>query len=152
APQALADHAGKYLTVVIAREAYAIAASDVREIIRFQKITPVAQMPDAVKGVIDLRGRVVPVVDLRARFGFTADSTERICIVVVRFEAEPGLFVPMGLIVDAVDAVEHFTAEALVPPPAFGSALSPDHLLGLAKTREGVKLLIDPGRLLRNAL
>src|SRR5882672_4175357 len=76
--------AGKYLTVVLDSEAYGIAVLKVREIIRMQKITPVPQMPAFVKGVINLRGRVIPVVDLRVKFGLKAEFADRTCIVVVQ--------------------------------------------------------------------
>src|SRR5882724_13393898 len=76
--------AGKYLTVVLDNEAYGIGVLKVREIIRMQKITPVPQVPAFVKGVINLRGRVIPIVDLRVKFGLKAEFAERTCIVVVQ--------------------------------------------------------------------
>ena len=80
--------AGKYLTVVLDNEAYGIAVLKVREIIRLQKITPVPQMPVFVKGVINLRGRVIPVIDLRIKFGLKAELAERTCVVVVQIALE----------------------------------------------------------------
>src|SRR6266700_4796919 len=94
--------AGKYLTVALDNEAYGIAVLKVREIIRMQKITPVPQMPGFVKGVINLRGRVIPVVDLRVKFGLKAEFAERTCIVVVQVKLHTDQIVQMGLIVDSV--------------------------------------------------
>src|SRR4051812_31197969 len=84
APAPSTSIAGKYLTVTLGAESYGIAILKVREIIRMQKITHVPQMPVFVKGVINLRGRVIPVVDLRAKFGLPAEFAERTCIVVVQ--------------------------------------------------------------------
>src|SRR6476620_2000849 len=97
--------AGKYLTVVLENEAYGIGVLKVREIIRMQKITPVPQMPTFVKGVINLRGRVIPIVDLRVKFGLKAEFAERTCIVVVQVKLPQEHTVQMGLIVDSVDEV-----------------------------------------------
>src|SRR5688572_3967233 len=76
--------AGKYLTIVLDDEAYAIGVLKVREIIRMQKVTPVPQLPAFVKGVINLRGRVIPIIDLRVKFGLRAEFAERTCVVVVQ--------------------------------------------------------------------
>ena len=94
---------GKYLTVVLDNEYYGLAVLKVREIIRMQKITPVPQVPDFVKGVINLRGRVIPVIDLRVKFGLKAVFAERTCIVVVQVDALSGKSVQMGLIVAGVE-------------------------------------------------
>src|SRR5258707_291386 len=107
--------AGKYLTVVLDNEAYGIAVLKVREIIRLQKITPVPQMPGFVKGVINLRGRVIPVVDLRVKFGLKAEFTERTCIVVVQVKLSSEQTVHMGLIVDSVEEVVTLTAAEIEP-------------------------------------
>ena len=94
---------GKYLTVVLENEAYGLNVLKIREIIRMQKITPVPQMPVFVKGVINLRGRVIPIVDLRVKFGLKAEFTERTCIVVVQVKLPAEQVVQMGLIVDSVE-------------------------------------------------
>src|SRR5437879_1422305 len=96
-----ASLAGKYLTVVLDNEAYGIAVLKVREIIRLQKITPVPQMPAFVKGVINLRGRVIPIVDMRVKFGLKAEFAERTCIVVVQVAMSAESTVQLGLIVDS---------------------------------------------------
>jgi purine-binding chemotaxis protein CheW len=138
--------AGKYLTVVLENEAYGIAVLKVREIIRIQKVTPVPQMPDYVKGVINLRGRVIPIVDLRVKFGLKAEFTERTCIVVVQVKLTAEQTVQMGLIVDTVEEVVILTAEVIEPTPDFGARLSTEYILGMAKVKGQVKTLLDIDR------
>jgi purine-binding chemotaxis protein CheW len=138
-----ADHAGKYLTVGLADEAYGIAVLKVREIIRMLKITPVPQMPAFVKGVINLRGRVIPVIDLRVKFGLEAAFTDRTCIVVVQVRPAAGQTVQMGLIVDCVEEVVTLTAAEIEPTPEFGTQVDTSYLLGLAKIKGQVKTLLD---------
>ena len=138
--------AGKYLTVVLAHEAYGIAVLAVREIIRCQKITPVPQMPGYVKGVINLRGRVIPIVDLRVKFGLEAEFTERTCIVVVQVKLSNGDPVQIGLIVDSVEEVVILNADAIEPTPDFGVQVCTDYLLGMAKVKGQVTTLLDIGR------
>ena len=137
---------GKYLTIILAQESYGIAVLRVREIIRCQKITPVPQMPDYVKGVINLRGRVIPVVDLRLKFSLPADFTERTCIVVVHVKLANGDLVQMGLIVDTVEEVATLGADAIEPIPDFGVSVSPEFILGMAKVKGQVTTLLDIGR------
>ena len=138
--------AGKYLTVVLDKEAYGIAVLKVREIIRLQKITPVPQMPAFVKGVINLRGRVIPIVDLRVKFGLKAEFTERTCIVVVQVKLPSDQTVQMGLIVDRVEEVVTLAAHEIEPTPDFGAAISTEYLLGMAKVKGQVKTLLDIDR------
>jgi purine-binding chemotaxis protein CheW len=135
--------AGKYLTVVLDNEAYGIAVLKVREIIRLQKITPVPQMPAFVKGVINLRGRVIPVIDLRLKFGLKADFAERTCVVVVQIALEESRNVQMGLVVDSVEEVVSLTAAEIEPTPEFGARIDTSYLLGLAKVKGVVKTLLD---------
>lgn len=139
--------AGKYLTVVLDNEAYGIAVMKVREIIRLQKITPVPQMPPFVKGVINLRGRVIPIVDLRAKFGLTAEFAERTCIVVVQVKLQAEQVVQMGLIVDSVEEVVTLNAGEIEPTPDFGGTrVDTAYLLGMAKVKGQVKTLLDIDR------
>jgi len=138
--------AGKYLTVVLENEAYGIAVLKVREIIRMQKITPVPQMPDFVKGVINLRGRVIPVVDLRVKFGLKAEFAERTCIVVVQVKLPSDQTVQMGLIVDSVEEVVTLAANEIEPTPDFGARIDTTYLLGMAKVKGQVKTLLDIDR------
>ncbi|ACB73724.1 chemotaxis protein CheW [Opitutus terrae] len=138
--------AGKYLTVVLDNEAYGIAVLKVREIIRMQKITPVPQMPGFVKGVINLRGRVIPVVDLRVKFGLKAEFAERTCIVVVQVRLPSEQIVQMGLIVDSVEEVVTLANEEIEPTPDFGTKIDTTYLLGMAKVKGQVKTLLDIDR------
>ena len=138
--------AGKYLTVVLENEAYGIGVLKVREIIRMQKITPVPQMPTFVKGVINLRGRVIPVVDLRVKFGVKAEFGERTCIVVVQVKLPSEATVQMGLIVDSVEEVVTLQAGEIEPTPEFGAKIDTAYLLGMAKVKGAVKTLLDIDR------
>ena len=138
--------AGKYLTVVLDNEAYGIAVLKGREIIRMQKITPVPQMPAFVKGVINLRGRVIPVVDLRVKFGLKAEFADRTCIVVVQVKLPTEQIVQMGLIVDSVEEVVTLTNEEIEPTPDFGTKIDTSYLLGMAKVKGQVKTLLDIDR------
>jgi purine-binding chemotaxis protein CheW len=140
--------AGKYLTVVLENEAYGIAVLKVREIIRQQRITPVPQLPEFVKGVINLRGRVIPVVDLRLRFGLKAEFTERTCIVVVQVKVSSEQTVHMGLIVDSVEEVVTLTGAEIEPTPDFGARIDTAYLLGMAKIKGAVKMLLDIDRVI----
>ncbi len=141
-----AKHAAKYLTVVLAEEAYGINVLQIREIIRLQKITPVPQLPVYVKGVINLRGRVIPIIDLRAKFGLRAEVTERTCIVVVQVRLATDQTIQMGLIVDAVEEVVNLTGADIEPTPEFGTSVDTSYLLGLAKVKGQVKALLDIDR------
>jgi len=138
--------AGKYLTIGLGTESYGIRVLQVREIIRLQKITPVPQMPESVKGVINLRGRVIPVVDLRIKFGFPAEFAERTCIVVVQVRLPSDHSVMMGLIVDRVEEVVSLAAAEIEPTPEFGANATADYMLGMAKIKGQVKSLLDIDR------
>jgi len=140
---AAAKLAGKYLTTVLDHEAYGIAVLKVREIIRMQKITPVPQLPAFVKGVINLRGRVIPIVDLRVKFGLPAEFAERTCIVVVQVRLATEQTVQMGLIVDSVEEVVTLTEAEIEPTPDFGTDVDTSYLLGMAKVKGQVKTLLD---------
>lgn len=145
-PAVLAALAGKYLTVVLENEAYGLNVLKIREIIRLQKITPVPQVPAFVKGVINLRGRVIPIVDLRVKFGLKAEFTERTCIVVVQVRLPNEQLIQMGLIVDSVEEVVNLTAAELEPTPDFGARIDTSYLLGMAKVKGQVKTLLDIDR------
>ena len=138
--------AGKYLTVVLENEAYGIAVLKVREIIRMQKITTVPQMPEFVKGVINLRGRVIPIIDLRVKFGLKAEFAERTCIVVVQVKVSATQNVQMGLIVDSVEEVVNLSGTEIEPTPDFGTRIDTGYILGMAKVKGAVKTLLDIDR------
>src|SRR5579871_4932484 len=145
APAALAS---KYLTIGLGAEAYGIPVLRVREIIRLQKITAVPQMPAYVKGVINLRGKVIPVVDLRLKFGLTAaEYTQRTCIIVVQIRGEAGNM-PIGVIVDAVSEVVTISGGEIEDTPDFGNGVAMPYLLGMAKIKGKVKILLDIDRVL----
>jgi purine-binding chemotaxis protein CheW len=135
--------ANKYLTVVLDNESYGLAVLKVREIIRLQKITPVPQMPEFVKGVINLRGRVIPIVDLRVKFGLKAEFADRTCIVVVQVKLPNDQNVQMGLIVDSVEEVVNLSPDEIEPTPEFGTKVDTTYLLGMAKVKGQVKTLLD---------
>ena len=141
--------AGKYLTFAVAQERYSVPVLKVREIMRLCPVTPVPRMPSYIKGVINLRGKIVPVVDLRERFSLgAAEDTERICIVVVQVEEPDGASRLTGMIVDVVEEVSQFQSDDLEPPPDFGDAVDARFIVGMAKTRGQVKTLLDIDRLL----
>lgn len=147
APTASASQiSGKYLTVALDKESYGLAVLKVREIIRMQKITPVPQMPEFVKGVINLRGRVIPIIDLRVKFGLAAEFAERTCIVVVQVKLPTNQNVQMGLIVDSVEEVVNLAANEIEPTPDFGTRIDTGYILGMAKIKGVVKTLLDIDR------
>jgi purine-binding chemotaxis protein CheW len=140
--------AGKYLTFVLGREEHGVPVLRVREIIKMMDITPVPQVPAHMKGVINLRGKVIPVVDLRLKFGFgMQDYTERTCIVVVEV-AQPEGTIMMGVIVDAVSEVLNISAEEIEETPDFGERVETSYMRGIAKVRGTVKILLDLDKIL----
>lgn len=143
-PSAAVALPGKYLTFTLADESYGIPVLKVREIIRLCPVTAVANMPDHVKGVINLRGKVIPLVDLRAKFRLpiSADN-ERNCIVVTQIAAPSGGTRLYGIVVDGVEEVANFGAEDIEPTPDFGGALDAHFITGMAKSGNAVKTLID---------
>jgi len=143
-PAAQSPLAGKYLTFTLASEAYGVPVLKVREIITMLHITAVPQMPPHVKGVINLRGKVIPVIDLRTKLGLPDSAIgEMNCIVVVQLPARGGELRNIGLIVDSVEEVANVSAEDIEPPPDFGGSVSVEYLLGMAKVKGVVKSLLD---------
>jgi purine-binding chemotaxis protein CheW len=141
--------AGKYLTFTLQNESYGIDVLKVREIIRQTEITSVPQMPDFVRGVINLRGKIIPVMDLRRRFDFNdAKDTEQTCIVVVQVRLPDGKTTQMGLIVDGVEEVINIAASDIEETPDFGAQISTDYILGMAKVRGVVKMLLNIDKVL----
>ena len=139
---------GKYLTFALANEEYGLEILKVREIMGYMEITAVPQTPAYVKGVINLRGQVIPVVDLRAKFGMeTADITEETCIIVVE-TAQDGRSFSTGVVVDHVEEVLDIAGEDIEEAPQFGSAVNTDFILGMGKIGETVKILLDIERVL----
>ncbi len=143
AVKAMTDREGKYLTFKLAGEEYGISILKIKEIIGMMPITSVPQTPDFVKGVINLRGKVIPVVDLRLRFGMESiEYTERTCIIVVEIEGQAGT-VMIGIVVDAVSEVLNIKGEDIEETPTFGAKLNTDYILGMAKMEGGVKILLN---------
>lgn len=137
--------AGKYLTFGLGKEEFAIQVMRVREIIGVQEMTRVPQTPAYVKGVINLRGKVIPVVDLRLKFGLAEqEHTQRTCIIVVDVE-HPGAPSGMltGVVVDEVSEVVTLQAGEIEDTPDFGRGVALPYLLGMAKLKGKVKILLD---------
>ena len=146
---ALADKAGKYLTFELGKESYGVPVLTVREIIRTIDITPVPLMPDYVKGVINLRGKVIPVIDLRIRFGLAnAEYGDTTCTIVSQVNHADGAQSLLGLVVDAVEEVSQVKSEDLEPPPNFGGALNTDYIVGMARIKGGIKSLLDVDKII----
>jgi len=135
--------AGKYLSFRLGKEEYAIQVLRVREIMGIQEITAVPQTPVYLKGVINLRGKVIPVMDLRLRFGLAeTEHTHQTCIIVV--EIHQGMTpLWMGVIVDAVSEVLTLVAADIEDTPDFGSSIAAPYLLGMAKVKGKVKILLE---------
>ena len=133
----------KYLTFSLNNEDYGLDIFKVKEIIGIMDITPVPQTPDYFKGVINLRGKIIPIIDLRIRFGMEhKEYTEHTCIIVIELKGKTGL-IQMGIIVDTVTEVSNIDKEDIESPPSFGTKLNTDYILGIAKGKEKVKILLD---------
>lgn len=134
---------GKYLTFLLADEEYGLEILKVREIIGMMDVTQVPQTPDYVQGVVNLRGKVIPVIDLRSKFGLSrVDYNEQTCIIVV----DVGML--MGIIVDTVQEVRDIPEDAIEPPPSLGADIDTSFILGMGKVNEEVKILLDIGKVL----
>ncbi|MBN1842037.1 MAG: purine-binding chemotaxis protein CheW [Deltaproteobacteria bacterium] len=143
AVKAASDKEAKYLTFALAEEEYGIGILKVKEIIGMMPITSVPQTPEYVKGVINLRGKVIPVVGLRLKFGMEEmEYTERTCIIVVEI-ADQGGTVLIGIVVDSVSEVLNIKGEEIEDTPTFGPKLNTEYILGMAKMEGGVKILLD---------
>lgn len=141
---------GKYLTFTLAEEEYGIGILKIKEIIGMIPVTTVPQTPEFIKGVINLRGKVIPVMDLRLRFGMeAAEYTERTCIIVVEIEGAVGT-VQIGVVVDSVSEVLNIKGEEIEETPTFGAKLNTDYIRGMSKMEGGVKILLDIDRVLSN--
>jgi purine-binding chemotaxis protein CheW len=140
--------AGKYLTFHLASEEFGIRVLKVREIMGLQEITAVPQTPCHIKGVINLRGKVVPVIDLRLKFGLpAAEYTQRTCIIVTQVQGESST-VLMGIVVDGVSEVLNLAGPEIEDTPDFGEDVAGRYLLGMAKVKGKVKILLDIDRVL----
>ncbi|MEW5723352.1 MAG: chemotaxis protein CheW [Thermodesulfobacteriota bacterium] len=139
---------GKYLTFELAREHYGLDILRIREIIGMMDITQVPQTPPFVKGLINLRGKVIPVLDLRLKFGLPEiEYTERTAIIVVEIKTDAGA-VQMGIVVDTVSEVMNISGADIEDTPNFGGRIRTDYILGMAKVKGRVIILLDIGEIL----
>ena len=139
---------GKYLTFTLANEEYGIAILKVKEIIGMMPITVVPKTPPYMKGVINLRGKVIPVADLRLRFGMEEiEYTDRTCIIVVEIEGKNDTIL-LGIVVDSVSEVLNIKKDHIEDSPNFGILSETDFILGIAKFDETVKILLDIDKVL----
>ncbi len=137
---------GKYLTFLLAGEEYGLEILKVREIIGIMDVTKVPQTPDFVEGVINLRGKVIPVVDLRSKFELErTEYNDQTCIIVV----DVGTL--MGIIVDTVQEVHDIKADRIEPPPALGAAVDTTFILGMGKVGDDIKILLDIDKVMTTA-
>ena len=139
---------GKFLTFFLAGEEYGLEILKVQEIIGMMDITPVPRSPDYIRGVINLRGKVIPIVDLRLRFGMEqAERTSETCIIVVEANR-----VQTGIVVDQVSEVLNIASGEIEDTPAFGAEVQTDYILGIGKADGRVKLLLDIDRVLAQGI
>ncbi len=150
--QAAAAHlAGKYLTFKLAAEEYGLEILKVQEIIKMMEITQVPRTPAFVRGVINLRGKVIPVVELRLKFGMeSVATTDKTCVIVVQVKRSAST-VTMGIIVDEVSEVLDVLADQIEPPPEFGASVDTDFILGMGKVAKKVVMLLDVDKVLSSA-
>ncbi len=138
--------AGKYLTFSLGNEDYGVGILSVREIIGVMEVTAVPHTPGYIKGVINLRGRVIPVLDLRLKFDMEQQEyNERTCIIVVEVQGQNGQ-VQVGMVVDSVSEVLNIADSEIEPPPALGTSSESENILGMAKIKNEVKILLDVGK------
>ena len=140
---AVDERAGKYLTFRLGPEEFGVRVDKVREIMGVQEITSVPQTPEYLKGVINLRGKVIPVIDLRLKFGLEAiEYTQRTCIIVVQVRGDAAT-IQVGLVVDTVSEVLNLAGADIENTPDFGTGIATPYLLGMAKVKDKVKILLD---------
>ena len=146
-PPSVCEKEGKYLTFALGAEEYGLEILKVREIIGYMDITAVPQTPDYVKGVINLRGQVIPVVDIRTLFGMDPkDVTEQTCIIVVEVQRRHTF--STGVVVDRVSEVMDVAGEDIEDAPQLGDSINTDFILGMGKINGSVKILLDIDRVL----
>jgi len=140
--------AQQYLTFTLSGEMYAVGILNVKEIIEYGNLTEIPMMPDFIRGVINLRGAVVPVIDLAARFGGQPTSIQRrTCIVIVEMPQEDGKQ-DIGIMVDAVSEVIEIPGSEIEPPPAFGAKIRADFIAGMGKVNQKFVIILDIQRVL----
>jgi len=143
------ERTGKYLTFALAGQEYGLSIMKVKEIIEILPITIVPQAPSFVRGVINLRGKVIPVVDMRCKFGLEgSDCSNRSCIVVVEVATGSGSTIPIGVTVDSVSDVVHIKGIDVEDAPSIITDLETDYILGMAKIGKAVTIILDIDRVL----
>lgn len=134
----------QYLAFSLGSEVFATRLLEVREIIEFGVVTKIPTMPDFIRGVLNLRGRVVPVMDLAVRFGEAAtDICERTCVIIIELKHQDGRNINMGLVVDSVNAVLKIDPNTIEPAPSFGTHIRLDFIRGMWKWHEKFTILLD---------
>lgn len=142
------DEQGQYLTFTLGKEMFAIGILNIREILEYGQLTEVPMMPEFIRGVINLRGAVVPVVDLTARFGGRrSEVTKRTCIVIIEVNTEERRQ-EIGVVVDAVSAVLEIPDTEIEPPPAFGAKIRTDFIQGMGKVDGQFVIVLDVDQVL----
>lgn len=141
---AVSEMDGKYLTFFTENQLFGVPIADVVQIVGMQEITPVPEFPHYAKGIINLRGSIIPVIDIRLRLGkMEKNYDERTCIIVTQIKESV-----MGFIVDAVDAVTDIDESNIAPPPAVSGSSGDAYITGVAKHQDKVVLLMDTARIL----
>ena len=143
AERAPSERGGKFLTFFLAGEEYGLEILKVHEIIGMLPITRVPRTPNFVRGVINLRGKVIPIIDLRRKFGMESEAAEETCIIVVQVQG-----VRIGIVVDRVSEVSDIASSDIEDTPSFGADVQTDYLLGIGKSQDRVRLLLDIERVL----
>jgi purine-binding chemotaxis protein CheW len=143
AGMAISQDQQQYLTFMLGGEVFAIGILAIKEIIEYGNLTEVPMMPDYIRGVINLRGSVVPVVDLSARFGRkNTELTRRTCIVIIEVASDQEKQV-IGVVVDAVNEVLEIQADQIEPPPAFGAKIRTDFIRGMGKVEGKIVIILN---------
>lgn len=143
---------GKYLTFSLGTEEYGIVITKVREIIGIMEITAVPHTPEYIKGVINLRGRVIPIIELRMKFGMELrDYDDRTCIIVVDVPGPSGT-VQVGMLVDSVSEVVNIASQDIEPPPDFGVTTDAENIIGMGKIKGKLKILLDVDQVIGRSL
>lgn len=143
---------GKYLTFSLGTVEYGVVITKIREIIGIMEITEMPDTPDYIKGVINLRGRVIPIIELRAKFGMELkEYDDRTCIIVVDVPGPNGM-VQVGMLVDSVSEVLPIAAVDIEPPPDFGATTDAAHITGIGKVKGKLKILLDVDHVIGRAL
>jgi purine-binding chemotaxis protein CheW len=138
----------QYLTFMLGPEIFAVNILNIKEIIEYGQLTEVPQMPNFIRGVINLRGAVVPVIDMAARFGkASSDITRKTCVVIVEVNQDNEQYV-VGMLVDAVNEVLDIPAHQVEPPPAFGANIQSNFIAGMGKVNEKFVIILNVDRVL----